>query len=203
MSFIKVFKIRNGAGQWSNGGFSPTFSSKGKMWNSRGSLNSHIKQIATTHDHSARTYHFKKKPDDWMIFEITVDENGVGAYDANVITYPFNDIVETMKRQKALTEKYNSNFAELVTRIETKGQSADYQWALIAGGDYQTKVEVEGLTDAIKHLKLKRNTDYAACIAGDGAAVAFKNKNDALRVKLTATSKIQGVDILNYLEFDN
>jgi hypothetical protein len=212
MAFMTVYKIRNGAGLWSNGGYTPRFSTRGKIWNTRGSLNSHISQISSPQRWDDKST-WKMKPDDWEIFEIVVETVDVDSpvigeeskgYEAKVNVFKVNDVIKSMKRKQELSKEFNQAFSDLVERIEKNSEQASYQWAIIMDGGYtkQDKANQDSLLSALKACGLKRNTDYRSSITAQGSAVAFKNKSDAMRVRLTCTAEnIEGVDIVNYMKY--
>lgn len=194
-----VYRIRNGKGLWSNGGSTPTFSSRGKAWVSLGALKSHIRQLA---EHG---YHEKGDPNepwrkvtktlpaDWEIVEFVVVESNTD------LIKPANDVVEQMKRRETLVHHHGEAFANLVDRLEAKDLTETFRWCICHKDDWYAPKQEE-LQDYLKSKKLKRGTDIHVATAGNSTAIAFKDKSQAMLLRLGSPLKLSSVDIKEFVE---
>jgi hypothetical protein len=99
---MKIFKIKHKeTGLYSKGGQWPTWSKKGKTWNSLGHLKTHIQNVMDFR--RTKLEEFAK----WEIIEIEIQENVVGSYTALDIV---NQKIEAEKQRqiKITAEKENT-----------------------------------------------------------------------------------------------
>lgn len=195
-----VYRIRNGKGLWSNGGASPSFSTRGKAWVSIGALKSHLRQMVERYGHEARDEKepwrkiIKTLPSDWEIVEFVVVENNTD------LIKPANDYVEVMKRRETMIHYHGEAFANLVDRLEPRGEDVIYQWCLCSKDTaYGHNIQQE-LLNLVKSKKLKRGTDIQTAMVGDDTAVAFKDKAQAMLFKLEFKHKLTAVNIKEFVE---
>lgn len=195
MSKAILFRVMNAKGEFSGGGTWPSFTSKGKVWVGRASFMNHVTQ--TSYDSGNKTN--KHKDNGWQIIETHIDFAG---QTCKFETYSFNDLVDRLNRKRMLDKKYGTTFSILVDRIEKNGLQADFKWCLVMPTDYQ-KEAITAVPEVLKRLKLKQNTHYSRSFSTYDGAIAFKSKEDALRVRLALPGKVESIDITNYLSYDN
>lgn len=194
-----VYRIRNGKGLWSNGGSRPTFSTRGKAWVSLGALKSHIRQLAERYygekpdPNEPWRKLTKRLPDDWQIVEFVVVEENTD------LIRPANDVVDQMKRRETLVHHHGEAFANLVDRLEAKDLTETYRWCICHKGSFYDS-EQEELLSYLKSKKLKRSTDIQVATSGLGTAIAFKDKSQAMLLRLGTTFKVSSVDIKEFVE---
>lgn len=89
---LKAFKIKNGEGLFSTGGYSPRWTSRGKTWGSFASLKLHLRQHCDHYQAGTRdgNYRFVKGwwnniPEDWVVVELSAE--GIKEYSAKEL-YP-------------------------------------------------------------------------------------------------------------------
>lgn len=188
----KVYKIRNGKGLWSSGGSYPSFSKRGKTWDSLGHLKNHLSNYTA----SRYGYSGNQVPDDWEIVEVQIKYDECSRIKAK-------DAVAQMQRKAELAKKYGMPFANLVERIEAKNEQDIYQWVLIVGDNNRWSREKEYLDKfkaLIKANKLKQHTDYKLAYENDYGVFAFKDKAHAAMLRLAYDGPLVSVDIKNYIE---
>lgn len=199
MSESSVYRIRNGKGLWSNGGSRPSFSSRGKAWVSLGALKSHIRQLAERYHHEAKDEKepwrkiTKTLPADWEIVEFVIVEENTD------LIRPANDVVEQMKRRETLVHHHGEAFANLVDRLEAKDLTGTYRWCICHKGDYYNTSQ-DDLLAYLKSKKLKRGTDIQVASSGRDTAIAFKDKSQAMLLRLGSPLKLSSVDIKEFVE---
>lgn len=71
MAVQKVFKIRNEEGKFSTGGMTPGFTSRGKVWPSKGAMKSHLRQFVSDSTYS-KTYK-NNIPATWTVIEMNFE----------------------------------------------------------------------------------------------------------------------------------
>ena len=186
----KVYKIRNSKGEFSMGKMWPSFGKRGKIWVSLGHLKSHLKM--------SMSYHAKYDTSDWTIVEYEIVETEKS-------TVGVNKIYDEMKRRDALVKELGMEFVELLDRLEAKDEAPNYRWALVTDVSVKRytnspdrRLAVEDLLQIIKGLGIKKS-DYRIA-SGRATTVAFKEKNQAVMVKLAHAGSSKFIDLVNYVE---
>ena len=179
---------------------SPTFSTRGKAWVSLGALKTHLRYLVERHHYDkvdpAEPWRkvTKRLPDDWEIVEFVIIEENTD------LIKPANSVVEIMKRRETLVHHHGEAFANLVDRLEKNGQEEEYQWCLCSKDPYRHTGYQDELLALLKTKKLKRGTDIQTATAGGDTAVAFKDKSQAMLLKLGFKHKLTAVNLKEFVE---
>lgn len=202
---VKVYKVKDTASglyRTAGGGWSKT----GKTWNNLGHLKASIAGDGYYRRHGGHRWdptdkqkgeYLQDLPDpNWVIIEIIVEER-----EGNTRTMA--DLVEEQRRFMDLETKYGKSFADLVGRIEKDGSRDTWIWCLLIPSRFGSDDQEAALKKEMQKRKLKQNKDYRiASSYNNGMAVAFKNKQDAMMVRLSLPTDVNVVslDIQNFVE---
>lgn len=180
-----VYRIRHiKTGLWSKGGYHPSFCTRGKTWSNLAGLMNHLSSCRND-----------PRIEEWELISIQVVSSPAN-------TTPVSEIIDRWNKREALSKEHGREFANLVQSIEDKGLADQFSWAMTFCSYGNMSVEFLAFKDALKQSKLKMNTDYMMRTSQGDAAIAFKNKTDAMRFRLLYTHPIKGIDIVNYVELD-
>jgi hypothetical protein len=180
-----VYRIRDAkTGLWSMGGYYPSFNKKGKTWSNLSGAMNHLGCCRT----DPRSEH-------WELISIQVVTTPGNST-------PIKDIFAKWSKRDQLSKEHGQEFANLVTVIEDRGLNEEFSWAMSFRSYGNNSVEFLAFKEALKQSKLKMGKDYMMRTSQGDAAIAFKNKTDAMRFRLLYTHPIKGIDIVNYVETD-
>lgn len=179
---------------------SPTFSTRGKAWVSLGALKTHLRYLVERpHYEQADPKEpwrkiTKRLPEDWEIVEFVIIEHNTD------LIKPANNVVDIMKRRETLVHHHGEAFANLVDRLETKGEEAVYQWCLCSKDFHGCEKAQEELLALLKSKKLKRGSDIQTATVHGDSAVAFRDKAQAMLFKLEFKHKLTAVNLKEFVE---
>jgi hypothetical protein len=157
-----VYKIQRSDGLYSRGSGNGLakivrFDKKGKVWNNRGSLNSHLGA-------------FKEVPDDWKIIELQLQPISVSSA---------KEQVQRKNRIKDLMIKYGISFSELYNKLEKDDKVDIFHYSILI----KAKSAIDGVLSTIKSLKIKKG-DYRYSSNKNSTTIAFADADQAMQFRL-------------------
>ncbi|MNK33301.1 hypothetical protein D3C87_517810 [compost metagenome] len=155
-------------GLFSNGGSSPYFTNRGKMWTHAGALNSHLSLLNESRIKSAY------KDCEIVSFELT-----------QLATLDMDDMVRRMQQKEKLMKLHNdTTFASFIENLEKKDLLESFRWIVYVKLQAYTyadrKAKTKDLLDNIRGFKIKK-ADYRY----SEFTFAFARKEDAAKFRLT------------------
>lgn len=178
---VKIFKIQHRVTKlFSTGTAYPRWSNKGKTWDNRNSLSSHMSLVGSKDIRS------KYKDADIIEFELTPKE-----------TVSCADYADIMERNYALRRKYGTYFTDLVTKLEKANTINDYRW-LIALHGYMNEDRRKQIAKSLKDLGIKKTE-----IRSTQNCYAFRDRSQAMLFKLGLGESAQSFDLTTLEELQN
>lgn len=175
---------------------------KGSTWESLGKLKLTMGNMGWWSNTNAAWNETELPNANHKIIEIVIKETEDTMTD-------LQDMVVRQRRYIALGKRFGQAFRELVERIEAQNMAEQFQWVMVvdAGYDWNTRQQtgdIVSLLETCKLMKLKQNKDFkkASAFNERQAAVAFADKNVAMRVRLSMHGKVFGINIKDYVETD-
>ena len=178
---IKIYKIRRRSdGLYSTGGAHPSFSKKGKTWDTLGHVSSHV-------GNNLGNYGDIKKSIpayvDCELIEIIVRHEDSAKLD-------MAEYVERISRRKRIAKKHGSVLAELITDLEKKNLLETFRWCLVP-----RTFENQAFQQILVDRKIKKNQYRTR-----GNFYAFAEKDRAAMLRLIYTGTIESLDLLTMAE---
>lgn len=156
------------SGNYSNGGSTPYFTSRGKMWSNAGALNSHLALF--DRERLKKVY----KDCEIISYELKAQD-----------TMDMADMLKRMEQKEKLYELHkDTSFASFIDGLEKKNQLETYRWVVYLPNIYgrftaRREKNAECL-ETIRNFKIKK-ADYRY----SEVTFAFAKKEDAAKFRLS------------------
>jgi len=179
-----VFMIRHiPTGKYSLGGMTPGFSDRGgRIWTSAGSFSGHLGMFKI--EQLAQHY----KDCEFLSFDLSqpTTQQDVNAF------------VRRAKLKDKLTAKHRDpTFAPFIDKLDRDNLAEKFQWVVLIDGYQDRDRKQEMAKEAIKRLKIKRDSYRTS-----GLTFAFANKMDAAKFRLSISGDTFSYDSTTLLAVD-
>lgn len=169
---MRIYTVKhNESGLYSSGSMNPSFHNNGKVWNSKGRVNSHLQQFLSNRDFIPE---YTKK---WTVVGYDLDKIEM------VDSYNAYSYLHRLRELRKISNKYGGSTATLVDRLEKENVSNKFIWGAIT--DF---VDPSGESKTLPHFVRSLNipsTNFRYCKFKGTTTVAFENKDDLLLFKLS------------------